>query len=155
VESGGRLEVWELMGRVVLSSLEEILGWGCGSILGKGVRLSKALLEHVVGDGTRISFWRDLWCGDSVLKVAFPVLFGIACVKNAFVANNMEVLGGLNQWNVNFTREAHDWELEVFASFLQVLHSVRVRPGCEDKFVVDLLQKWSLQGQCPLLFFGL
>jgi hypothetical protein len=44
----------------------------------------------------------------------------------------MEVLGGLNQWNVNFRREAHDWELEVFASFLQVLHSIRVRQGCED-----------------------
>jgi hypothetical protein len=38
----------------------------------------------VVRDGTRISFWHDLWCGDTVLKVAFPVLFGIACAKDAF-----------------------------------------------------------------------
>jgi hypothetical protein len=37
----------------------------------------------VVRDGTRISFWHDLWCGDTVLKVAFPVLFGIACAKDA------------------------------------------------------------------------
>ena len=84
----------------------------------------------MVGDGTRISFWHDLWCGDSALNVAFPVLFGIACEKNASVAANMEMLGGSNQWNVSFTREAQDWELEVFASFLQVLHSVRVRQGC-------------------------
>ena len=53
-----------------------------------------------------------------VFKVAFPVLFDIACAKDASVAANMEVLGGSNQCNVSFSREAHDWELEVFASFL-------------------------------------
>jgi hypothetical protein len=59
-----------------------------------------------------------LWCGDTGFKVAFPVLFGITCVKDASVAANMEVLGGSNKWNVSFSREAQDWELEVFASFL-------------------------------------
>jgi hypothetical protein len=52
-----------------------------------------------------------------VLKVAFSVLFGIACVKDASVADNREVLGGSIQWNVSFIREAHDWELDIFASF--------------------------------------
>jgi hypothetical protein len=28
--------------------------------------------RFVVGDGTKISFWYDLWCGDTTLKVAFP-----------------------------------------------------------------------------------
>jgi hypothetical protein len=68
-----------------------------------------------------------------VLEVAFLVLFGIVCVKDASVAANLELLGGSNQWNVRFSRETHDWELEVFASFLHVLHSVRVRRGCEDR----------------------
>ena len=78
----------------------------------------KGFTRHVVGDGTRISFWNDLWCGEAILKVAFPVLFGIACAKDALVTANMEVLGGSSQWNVGFSREVHDWELEVFASFL-------------------------------------
>jgi hypothetical protein len=93
----------------------------------------KGFTRFVVGDGTRISFWHDLWCGDTVLKVAFPILFGIACVNDAFVTNNIEVLGGSIQWNVSFTREAHDWELDIFTSFLQVLHSVRERRGGDDK----------------------
>ena len=38
-----------------------------------------------------------------------------------------------NLWNVSFTKEAHDWELKVFTSFLQMLHSVRVRRECEDR----------------------
>jgi len=62
-----------------------------------------------VGDGTRTRFWHNLWCGDTVLKEAFPVLFGIAREKDTSVAGNMEILGGSIQWDVSFVREAHDW----------------------------------------------
>jgi hypothetical protein len=58
-----------------------------------------------------------LWCGDTALKVAFPALFGIAHVKDAAVADNLEHLGDSNQWNISFNREAHDWEVDVFVSF--------------------------------------
>lgn len=34
--------------------------------------------------------------------------------------------GGSIQWNVSFVREAHDWEVDVFASFFQVLGSTKV-----------------------------
>jgi hypothetical protein len=33
--------------------------------------------------------------------------------------------------------ESHDWEEDVFASFLQLLHSVIVRRGCEGKLWVS------------------
>lgn len=36
-------------------------------------------------------------------------------------------LGGSIQLNVSFVREAHDWEVGVFASFFHVLHLARVR----------------------------
>jgi hypothetical protein len=42
----------------------------------------------------RTKFSHDLWCGNMVLKKSFPVLFGIARVKDASVADNMELLGG-------------------------------------------------------------
>jgi hypothetical protein len=60
-------------------------------------------------------------------------LFGIAAAKDASVANNLELLGGSNQWNVSFTRKAHDWEVDVFASFFQMLQSIIVRKGGENK----------------------
>jgi hypothetical protein len=75
-----------------------------------------------------------LWCGDTVLKEAFLALFGITRVKDASVLENLEILGGSNQWNVSFSREGHDWEVDVFASFFQVLHSVIVKRGSEDRF---------------------
>jgi hypothetical protein len=86
-----------------------------------------------VGDGARTKFWHDLWCGDRVLKEAFPILFGIARMKDASVADNMEVLGGSIQWNVSFVREAHDWEVGVFASFFHVLHLARVSKDRADR----------------------
>ena len=86
-----------------------------------------------MGEGTRVSFWNDLRCGDSALKFAFLGLFSIACEKDASMEDNYEVLGGTNQWNVSFSREAHDWEVEVFASFFQVLHTARVRQGGADR----------------------
>jgi hypothetical protein len=68
-----------------------------------------------------------LWCGDTALRVAFPALFGIARVKDAYFADNLEFLGGFNQWNVSFT-----WEADDFASFFQVLLSVKVRRGSKN-----------------------
>jgi hypothetical protein len=44
----------------------------------------------------------------------------------------MEVLGGSIQWNVCFVKEAHDWEVDVFASF-QVLHSAMVSRDRADR----------------------
>jgi hypothetical protein len=69
-----------------------------------------------VGDGLG-QFWHDLWCRDTVLNEAFPDLFSIARVKDASVADNMEILVGSTQWIVSFVREAHDWDVDVFASF--------------------------------------
>jgi len=51
----------------------------------------------VVGDGSKISFWHDLWCGNTALKVAFAALSGIVHVKDASFVDNLEFLGGSNQ----------------------------------------------------------
>jgi hypothetical protein len=67
------------------------LEWDCGRTLGKGGTLFLGLLCLRWG---MTKFWHDLWCGNTVLKVVFPILFGIACVKDASIVNNMEILGG-------------------------------------------------------------
>jgi hypothetical protein len=99
----------------------------------KGWESFSSFTRFVVGDGTKISLWNDLWCGDIALKVAFPAFFGFARATDASFVDNLDFLGGPKQWNASFTREAHNWEVDVFASFLQALHSVNVRRGCEDK----------------------
>jgi hypothetical protein len=116
-------------------SLEPAGAFGVG--LWKNIRKGQeeflGLSRFDVGDGARVKFWHDMWCGDTVLKEAFPVLFEIARAKDASVADNLELLGGSNQWSVSFSREAYDWEVDVFASLFQVLHSINVRKGSEDR----------------------
>jgi hypothetical protein len=50
-----------------------------------------------VGDGSKISFLHDLWCGNHPLKVAFLELFSIACCKEAWVADHMQFLNKILQ----------------------------------------------------------
>lgn len=77
--------------------------------------------------------WHDLWCGDLVLKEAFLGLFCIACAKDTFVANHLEIPKSFIQWNMSFARAAYNWEVDVFASFFQVLYLGIVRLESEVK----------------------
>lgn len=38
-----------------------------------------------VGDGTKVKFWLDAWCGDMSLKETFPKLYCIASNKGALL----------------------------------------------------------------------
>jgi hypothetical protein len=61
-----------------------------------------------LSDGSKIKFWDDVWCGELALKEAFPVLYGIACDKDACVAAHLDVSSGSLQWDVSFIRAVHD-----------------------------------------------
>jgi hypothetical protein len=73
------------------------------------------------GDGSKICFWEDIWCGDRALKEAFPGLFSIASYKEASIADNMEYSSGIIHWNIQFTRLIHDWEGGGVGLILQML----------------------------------
>jgi hypothetical protein len=79
-------------------SLEPAGAFGVGvwKSIRKGWYSFSSFIRFVVGDETKINFWRYLWCGETTLKVTFPSLFGIACVKDASVANNLKFLGRSN-----------------------------------------------------------
>jgi hypothetical protein len=46
-------------------------------------------IKFDVGQGTRIRFLLDLWCGEDALSMAFPLLFRIARCKDALVVDNL------------------------------------------------------------------
>ena len=53
--------------------------------------------------------------------MAIIVIFSNSCASFTQVQTLLGMIGkdGSNQWNVSFSREAHDWEVDVFASFIQ------------------------------------
>jgi hypothetical protein len=80
-----------------------------------------------VGDRSHISFWHDWWCGNRSLKQCFPILFSIVRNKDATVVDNLVVHNRVIQWNVLFTRQIQDWEMEMVLSFFERLYSTLVR----------------------------
>jgi hypothetical protein len=73
------------------------------------------------------------WCGDQTLKEAFLDLYNIVRVKDAFMANHLELSSDSNKWNVSFIRAVHDSEVDVFASVFNLLYSFILRWRGEDK----------------------
>jgi hypothetical protein len=59
--------------------------------------------------------WEMVTKLDQVLKDIFLDLFRMGCVKDAFVAKYLELTSDTHKWNVSFIRDAHDWEVDVFA----------------------------------------
>jgi hypothetical protein len=86
-----------------------------------------------VGDGTNLRLWHDLWCGDHPPKESFPELFSIACCKEAWVLNNMRVSNGNLHWNLSFIRSVQDWEVDLVIAFYDLLYSLILRQGGEDR----------------------
>ena len=40
-----------------------------------------------IGDGKRVSFWKDVWCREEVLCLVFPSLFNLVVHKEAMVVD--------------------------------------------------------------------
>jgi hypothetical protein len=119
-------------------------GWRSGAISSShGVGLWKFIcmgwqnfrrfIKFDPGEGSKIRFWDDVWCGDRALKEAFPGLYSIACLKEASMADNMERSSNSIQWNIQFSRLIHDWEVEELATFYKCLYDCKLRGEGIDK----------------------
>lgn len=72
----------------------------------------KAGLAFKVGDGRRIRFWKDAWCGERPLMEVYPEIFSMAVDPNIVVASYMSILGGEIVWQPCLRRAAFDWEID-------------------------------------------
>jgi hypothetical protein len=83
-----------------------------------------------LGNSSKIRFWSDMWYGKKALKKAFPDIYSVAYV-DASVAVDLELFSSSLQWNVNFIKAAHDWEMDVLLCS-SICCSFRVRQEGED-----------------------
>ena len=124
----------------------------CGISLWKSIRHEWFTFSHFlqfdVGDGTRVKFRQDLWCGDYPLKVAFLELYSITCDKDSLVAEVMQHSTGVIHWDVHFSRPIHDWELESLVGFKELIYSRPVRDAGFGKLCftfLDILEHCNLR----------
>jgi hypothetical protein len=72
-------------------------GVGLWKYICMGWQVFRSHFRFDPGEGSRIRFWEDIWCGDRALKDAFPNLFTIANNKGVSIADNMERSNGFIQ----------------------------------------------------------
>ena len=107
-----------------------------GRISGKNDPVFFQNSVFALGDGRRINFWKDVWCGEEALCVRYPVLFNLALNKEAKVADMWDSGGGGGSWSPTFIRALNDWEIEEMARFLQTLYEQSFRTTGEDMLLL-------------------
>ncbi|RVW33020.1 hypothetical protein CK203_041517 [Vitis vinifera] len=63
----------------------EGVGVGCWKEIKKEGSLLSNNIVFSVGNGRRVRFWKDSWCGDETLCYTFPSLFALAVSKEEWV----------------------------------------------------------------------
>ncbi|XP_041027656.1 uncharacterized protein LOC121267709 [Juglans microcarpa x Juglans regia] len=65
-------------------------------------------------------------------KNAYPNSFRIAREKEAMVADVRVVRKGSQEWNINLTREAQDWEVSELVDFFSLLYNITTAGPADD-----------------------
>ena len=97
-----------------------------------------------LGNGRRVRFWKDKWCGEEPLSLTFPSLFSIATNKEAMVADYWNPIGEEGGWSPLFARPFIDWEMEDVKIFQHDLQGKRVILDQED--VLLLMKNVRMRG---------
>ncbi|RVW27489.1 putative ribonuclease H protein [Vitis vinifera] len=111
---------------------QEDHGWRTKKAVGAcGVGVWKEILKEAgwcwnkmgfkVGKGNKISFWTDVWCGDSALSQRFPHLYILAANRNAKIEELWDQNVGEGGWNLRFIRDFNDSEVVLVGELLQAL----------------------------------
>ena len=73
-------------------------GVGVWKAIRKGWENFRSHSRFIIGDGTKVKFWKDLWCGNQSLEEVFPILFNLSVNKEGWVAEAWEEDGVRGSW---------------------------------------------------------
>jgi hypothetical protein len=70
------------------------------------------------------------------LLEVYPGLYNLASNKEAFIADNYDVMSGSRQWNISFVTSLNDWEVDDLASLYSLLYSFNLDGGDDNMWWV-------------------
>ena len=65
-------------------------------------------MVFIVGNGTKIRFWTDHWCGCTTLSQSFSHLFAMVVHRNTTVEEMWDQNFSQGGWNLRFLRDFND-----------------------------------------------
>lgn len=71
-----------------------------------------------VGNGRRVKFWKNVWCGGANLRDSFPSIYHMATDRNATVFYYLQYHDGVIEWDNRLRRDVRDWEEETSMELL-------------------------------------
>ncbi|KAK1298141.1 hypothetical protein QJS10_CPB14g01073 [Acorus calamus] len=87
-----------------------------------GLEEFQLALKWEVGEGSKVSFWADVWLGETSLGERFPALFGLAVNKEGPVLQFWRGEIGNGHWVVRFTRPPATEEAVALEELIDALH---------------------------------
>lgn len=93
------------------------------------MNISPALLnctDQIIGNGNKVQFWNDIWCGLVFHKDKFPQIYAISSFKNGLMKDAVSP-SSLHNWNVTVTRNLHDWKIEECENLLHTLSHIHLK----------------------------
>ena len=85
-----------------------------------------------LGNGRRMHFWKDAWCGVEALCVSFPSLYALVDNKEVLVAELWDSSKEEGGWTPCFIRSFNDWELDEILSLLNTIQEKQIIENQED-----------------------
>ena len=99
---------------------------GCWKEIKKEGSLLSNNIVFSVGNGRRVRFWKDSWCGDETLCYTFPSLFALAVSKEEWVVEVWDPSVEEGSWSPRFSRAFNDWEVVLAEWLLMTIQGKRV-----------------------------
>ena len=75
LEASDRVEIWFYVGGWCSRPVNGPYGIGLWKFISQGWSSFSSHILFDIGDGSRVKFWQDRWCGESSLAVRYPTLF--------------------------------------------------------------------------------
>ena len=88
-----------------------------------------------VGNGRRVKFWKDNWCGNFTLCNSFPYLYAFSSYKEAWLEELWDHSVEERVWSPSFSRPFNDWEVEEVERLLLTIRGRRLNPLLEDRML--------------------
>ena len=86
-----------------------------------------------IGDGSKVKFWQDHWCGETPLVVSYLDLFRFCRNKEASMVELMKSPNGVLFWDVSSFKGVHVRESEALSRFMETIYGSSIRGFGENK----------------------